>query len=122
TQTSPAWVQTPSMVYPRSFFNLVTLPDDSVLAVGGETDKNGGNIANAVYAAELWSPKTQVWTTMASMHTPREYHSSALLLPDGSGAVAGMGADRGNVPDENPAEFFSPPSLLKGARPISTQA
>ena len=122
TQTSPAWVQTPSMVYPRSFFNLVTLPDDSVLAVGGETDKNGGNIANAVYAAELWSPQTQVWTTMSSMHTPREYHSTALLLPDGRVVVSGMGADFGNVPDEKTAEFFSPPYLFKGARPVITQA
>ncbi len=121
-QTSPAWVQTPSMVYPRSFFNLVTLPDDTVLAVGGETDKNGGNIANAVYAAELWSPQTQVWTTMSSMHIPREYHSTALLLPDGRVVVSGMGADFGNVPDEKTAEFFSPPYLFKGARPVITQA
>ena len=104
TQTSPTWVQTPSMVYPRTFFNLVTLPDDTVLAVGGETDKNGGIIANAVYAAE-WSPQTQVWTTMASMHTPREYHSTALLLPDGRVVVSGMGSDFGNVPDEKTAEF-----------------
>jgi len=122
TQASPAWVQTPSMVYPRSFFNLVTLPDNSVLAVGGETDKNGGNIANAVYAAELWSPQTQVWTTMSSMHTPREYHSTALLLPDGRVVVSGMGADFGNVPDEKTAEFYSPPYLFKGARPVITQA
>ena len=110
------------MSYARTFFNLVTLPDDSVLAVGGETDKNGGNIANAVYAAELWSPQTHVWTTMASMHTPREYHSTALLLPDGRVLVSGMGADFGNVPDEKTAEFFSPPYLFKGARPIITQA
>jgi Domain of unknown function (DUF1929)/Bacterial Ig domain/Glyoxal oxidase N-terminus/SdrD B-like domain/Kelch motif/Prealbumin-like fold domain len=122
TQSSPAWVQTSSMSYARSFFNLVTLPDDSVLAVGGETDKNGGNIANAVYAAELWSPQTHVWTTMSSMHTPREYHSTALLLPDGRVLVSGMGADFGNVPDEKTAEFFSPPYLFKGARPVITQA
>jgi Domain of unknown function (DUF1929)/Bacterial Ig domain/Glyoxal oxidase N-terminus/Kelch motif len=122
TQSSPAWVQTPSMSYARTFLNLVTLPDDSVLAVGGETDKNGGNIANAVYAAELWSPQTHVWTTMASMHTPREYHSTALLLPDGRVLVSGMGADFGNVPDEKTAEFFSPPYLFKGARPVITQA
>jgi hypothetical protein len=110
------------MVYPRSFFNLVTLPDDSVLAVGGETDKNGGNIGNAVYAAELWSPQTHAWTTMASMHTPREYHSTALLLPDGRVVVSGMGADFGNVTDEKTAEFYSPPYLSKGARPVITQA
>ncbi len=122
TQSSPAWVQTPSMVYPRTYLNLVTLPDDSVLAVGGETDKNGGNITNAVYAAELWSPQTHVWTTMASMHTPREYHSTALLLPDGRVVVSGMGADFGSVPDEKTAEFYSPPYLFKGARPVITQA
>ena len=121
-QPSPSWVQTPSMVYPRSFLNLTELPDGTVLATGGETDKNGGTIANAVYAAELWSPTTQTWTTMASMHTPREYHSTALLLPDGRVLQSGMGADFGNVPDEDSAEFFSPPYLFKGARPTISQA
>ncbi|HZU23273.1 MAG TPA: galactose oxidase-like domain-containing protein [Terriglobales bacterium] len=122
TQASPAWVQAPSMAYPRSFMNLTELPDGTVLATGGETDKNGGNIANAVYAAELWSPTTQTWTTMASMHTPREYHGTALLLPDGRVLESGMGADFGNVPDEKTAEFYSPPYLFKGARPTITQA
>jgi hypothetical protein len=109
------------MAYPRSYLNLTVLPDGNVLATGGETDKDGGNIANAVYAAELWSPQTQTWTTMASMKTPREYHATALLLPDGRVAVSGMGADFGNVPNENNAEFFSPPYLFKGARPTITQ-
>jgi hypothetical protein len=121
TQASPAWQQTPSMVYPRSFLNLTTLPDGTVLTTGGETDKNGGNISNAVYAAELWSPQTQTWTTMSSMHTPREYHATALLLPDGRVMVSGMGADFGQVPNEMSAEFYSPPYLFKGARPSITQ-
>lgn len=122
TQTSPAWKQTASMAFPRSFLNLVTLADGNVLAVGGETDKNGGIIGNAVFAAELWSPQTQTWSTMASMHTPREYHSTALLVPDGRVVVSGMGADFGNVPDEMTAEFYSPPYLFKGARPTITQS
>ena len=122
TQPSPAWQQTASMAYPRSFLNLTTLPDGSVLATGGETDRNGGTIANAVYAAELWSPQTQTWSTMASMHTPREYHGTALLLPDGRVLVSGMGADFGNVPDEKSAEFYSPPYLFKGSRPTISQA
>ena len=121
-QPSPGWRQTPSMAYARSFLNLTTLPDGSVLAAGGETDKDGGNIANAVYAAELWSPQTQTWSTMASMSTPREYHGTALLLPDGRVLVSGMGADFGNVPDQKSAEFFSPPYLFKGARPTISQA
>jgi len=122
TQPTPMWQQTPSMAYQRSFLNLTELPDGSVLATGGETDKNGGNITNAVYAAELWSPQTQTWTTMSSMVTPREYHSTALLLPDGRVIVSGMGNDFGQVPNETNAELFSPPYLFKGARPVISQA
>ena len=110
------------MAYARCFMNQTVLPDGTVLATGGESDKNGGNIANAVYAAELWSPQTQTWSTMASMHTPREYHGTALLLPDGRVLESGMGADFGNVPDQKSAEFYSPPYLFKGARPTITQA
>jgi hypothetical protein len=119
---NPVWHQAPSMAYARSFMNMTVLPDGSVLATGGESDKDGGNVANAVYAAELWSPVTQTWTTMASMHTPREYHSTALLLPDGRVVQSGMGADFGNVMDENSAEFYSPPYLFRGSRPTITQA
>lgn len=122
SQATPAWQQVPSMAYPRSYMNLTELPDGSVLATGGETDKNGGTIANAVYNAELWSPQTQTWTTLSPMHTPREYHGTALLLPDGRVLVSGMGADFGQVPDENNAEFFSPPYLFKGARPSITSS
>jgi hypothetical protein len=121
-QPSPTWQQTPAMAYPRSFLNLTELPDGSVLATGGETDKNGGTISNAVYAAELWSPQTQTWTTMSSMKTPREYHSTALLLPDARVLVSGMGFDFGQVPDETNAEIFSPPYLFKGARPTISSA
>jgi hypothetical protein len=56
------------------------------------------------------------------MHTPREYHSTALLLPDGRVLQSGMGADFGNVPDEKSAEFYSPPYLFKGTRPTISQA
>ncbi len=122
TMANPVWQQTPSMAYSRCFLNLPVLPDGTVLAIGGETDRNGGNIANAVYPAELWSPLTRTWTTMSAMHTPREYHGTAILLPDARVLVSGMGADFGNVPNEMNAEFYSPPYLFKGARPAITQA
>ena len=79
--------------------------------------------ANAVYAAELWNPTTEQWTTLASTTSgiPRVYHSSALLLPDAR--VLSMG---GNVLEyisgHATAEIYSPPYLFKGARPTITSA
>src|SRR5262249_6556145 len=63
-QASPAWQQTASMANARTHLNLTILPDGNVLATGGSTDIGGVNPAHAVYAAELWSPATQTWSTM----------------------------------------------------------
>ena len=70
TQASPSWKQSPSMVYPRSFFNLTTLPDGTVLATGGETDKNGGNISNAVYPACASRPSSSKSGSVATRAPP----------------------------------------------------
>ena len=116
---SPAWRQTAAMNSARSFLNLTLLPDDSVLATGGDTTKSGLNPATAVYAAESWSSTTETWTPLASMTTPRLYHSTALLLPDGRVLSAGSGAATG-APYQTNAELYSPPYLFKGARPTIT--
>ena len=118
-QPSPAWKPTASMTYPRSFLNLTMLPDGSVLATGGGTDRTGFDTKKAILPAEMWSPATGTWTTLASMQTPRLYHSTALLLPDARVLVAGGGADPGVV-DQPTAEIFSPPYLFKGPRPTIT--
>jgi hypothetical protein len=120
---SPRWTPTGSMASPRSFLNLTPLPDGTVLATGGETDKAGNNPANAVLAAENWSPATGAWTTLAAEARPRLYHSVALLLPDARVFVAGGGDDPfDSVPNELTAEIFSPPYLFKGSRPAITSA
>jgi hypothetical protein len=118
---TPAWRQVGSMAYPRAFLNLTVLPDGNVLGTGGESTADGVNAANAVKAAELWSPTSETWTTLASMQTPRLYHSVGLLLPDGRVLVSGGGND-GAVPNEPNYEIFSPPYLFKGARPTVTSA
>jgi len=82
---------------------------------------DGINPAQAVFEAEIWSPATEQWQTMAAMKTPRLYHGSALLLPDGRVLVAGSGRLNGAIDQEN-AEIFSPPYLFRGARPTITAA
>ena len=122
TAPSPAWQQTESMEFPRTHLNLTILPDGTVLATGGSTDIGGVNPANAVYAAELWDPATQTWTTLSSAQVPRLYHSTATLLPDGRVVSAGGGHNYFNNIAYPNAEFFSPPYLFQGARPAVTSA
>lgn len=110
------WQPTGNMAFARSFLNLTNLPDGTVLATGGSTDKSGFVDANGVLQAEAWDPSTGNWSTFASMTAPRLYHSVAVLLPDGRVYVAGGGGDPG-VTDQRSAQLFSPPYLFKGPRP-----
>ena len=120
TQATPKWQQTAPMNFPRSYQNLTLLPDGAVLATGGESTQDGTNYANSVLPAELWSPASQSWTTLASEQTGRLYHSSAVLLLDGRVLVAGSGR-AGPAPQFN-AEIFSPPYLFRGPRPTISSA
>src|SRR5205823_9383122 len=78
----------------------------------------------AVLQAEMWSPATQQFSKLSSMVTPRLYHSTALLLPDGRVLVAGGGRSTGSVDstDQLSAEIYEPPYLFNGARPTISSA
>ena len=121
TVASPAWRATTSMQFPRTFHNLTSLADGTVLVTSGSQRKSETNLSAAVLPAELWSPDTETWTTMAPMRTPRIYHSTAVLLPDGRVAVSGSGNIAGATDQKN-LEIFSPPYLFKGSRPVLTSA
>ncbi len=113
---TPTVTPTGSMAYGRRQNNLTVLADGTVLVTGGNSsgaplvDMNAG-----VYAAELWNPATGQWTTMSSMQVTRQYHSTALLLPDGRVLSAGGGicgiCDSVGYLNKN-AEIFSPPYLF----------
>jgi len=124
TQPSPIWEETAPMAYPRTYHDLTLLPDGNVLATGGGTTTDPVDPGGAVRPAELWSPATRTWTTMASLAVARLYHSIALLLPDARVLVAGGGRffDPGDPSDQLNAEIFSPPYLFKGPRPVITSA
>ncbi|HZC73480.1 MAG TPA: Ig-like domain-containing protein [Jatrophihabitans sp.] len=115
------WQPTGSMAFPRAFTNLTNLPDGTVLATGGGTDKTGFDESHAVKPAEVWDPATGIWKTVAALTAPRLYHSVAVLLPDGRVFVSGSGSDPG-VPDEKNYQIYSPSYLFKGPRPTITSA
>jgi fibronectin type 3 domain-containing protein len=120
---TPAWRSTASMSNPRSYGNLTLLPDGTVLASGGMTGSDGIDLTKAVLPTEIWNPDTETWTQVASLHIGREYHSTALLLPDGRVLMAGGGQLPGTVAvNQTNAEIFSPPYLFKGTRPTITNA
>ena len=114
---SPAWRSTAPMAFGRAYQNLTLLPDGTVLASGGMSTSDGTDLSKAVLPAEIWNPDTETWTTVASLTNGREYHSTALLLPDGRVLMAGGGGLPGRATDQLNAEIYSPPYLFKGARP-----
>jgi hypothetical protein len=123
TAPNPHLRQVASMHNPRAFLQLTVLPDGNVLAMGGNRNHDIGNATNATYQAELWSPATEQWTTLASNQVPRYYHSTAELLPDGRVLLGGgWGGAGGNADRQHNYEIFSPPYLFKGARPTITSA
>jgi hypothetical protein len=112
---SPSWRTIASMTFARRQCSATLLADGKVLVTGGVSGQGFNNRDNPVYAAELWDPVTETWSVMASMTQPRWYHSTAVLLPDGSVLTAGG--------DDTPtAQIFSPPYLFKGARPSISSA
>ncbi len=104
----------------RAYENAVVLPDGEVLLVGGQSQPHQFADDNSVMIPEIWNPVTERSTDLAPMPTPRNYHSSALLLPDGRVFVGGGGqcGDCGDGTTPDPAanhpdfELFSPPYLF----------
>ena len=115
--STPQVSQTSPMAFGRRQHNLTVLADGSVLATGGNSsgaslvDMNAG-----VYPAELWNAATGTWKTLAAMAVTRQYHSTALLLPDGRVLSAGGGicgtCDQVGYLAKN-AEVFTPPYLFQ---------
>ena len=89
---TPTWRATAPMAFGRAYQNLTLLPDGTVLASGGMSTSDGTDLTKAVLPAEIWNPDTETWTTVASLTNGREYHSTAMLLPDGRVLMAGGGA------------------------------
>jgi galactose oxidase len=105
--------QVGSMANTRAFQNSVVLPDGKVAVFGGQNYAVPFSDNTAVYAAELWDPATGKFTTMASASVPRNYHSVALLMPDGRVFTGGGGlCGTGCATNHFDGQIFTPPYLL----------
>jgi hypothetical protein len=104
------------MAYARNRNTLTLLADGKVLATGGKRSAPCTAGDPNVYHPEIWDPATEQWETLGPMQNTRVYHSSAILLRDGSVLSAG------GEPRQTTSQIFRPPYLFRGPRPTVTSA
>jgi hypothetical protein len=118
----PHFTPGPDLEKPVRYPNMVITPDDKVVITGGSTGYRGkGN--SDVLLCHLYDPQTNRLTKMADPSVGRDYHSEALLLPDGRVITMGGNPLFANAKDTIPGKFeqrieiYSPPYLFQGDRP-----
>jgi hypothetical protein len=112
------------MAYTRAMCNSVVLPSGEVVVFGGVPISRSFSDTNAVLAVELWDPSSGLFSSLAPMQVPRNYHSIALLLKDGRVMTAGGGFCGSRCATNHlNSEIFTPPYLLSlSARPVIVSA
>jgi hypothetical protein len=117
---TPQWTSVAPMTWPRHKLTSTILADGTVFISGG---LSGGQSTDttAVFGSEIWDPATRAFTPVDHMQTPRLYHATAVLLPDGRVLSMGGGLGAG-YPTHKNLEVYSPPYLFRGDRPTITAA
>ena len=123
TAGTPTWRQTSPMLNARMYHTLTMLANGQVLAVGGANTSDQKVITTGVLPTEIWDPTSETWSAAAPIAASRNYHSTAVLMPDGTVLVAGGGhpnslGDAGQAS----AQIYSPSYLFNGPRPTITSA
>jgi large repetitive protein len=107
---TPSKRLTNPMTTARKYNNAIVLPNGEVLMVGGNTSGIEFSDEGTILAPEIWNPQTETWRRLAEMDVPRNYHSVALLMPDGR-VWAGGGGLCGCAGDHPDHQIFTPPYL-----------
>ncbi len=108
---NPIVESTEHMSVSRKFLDATLLADGQVFVNGGSYLLGDGTMQSAVYTSEIWNPDTGQWSLSATAQRPRMYHSTALLLPNGT--VLTAGGDRPTAARNFNAEIYYPPYLFK---------
>ncbi len=97
----------------KMYDNATTLPDRTVLiSNGGQLNRDD---STNVLTAAIYNPANNNWTSVAADPIGRNYHSTAVLLPDGRVAV--FGSNPGNGSFEMRVSIYQPTYLFRGGRP-----
>ncbi|MBD2678608.1 MULTISPECIES: galactose oxidase-like domain-containing protein [Nostoc] len=111
--TTPTYTAASYLNNPRMHHNAVILPDRTVFVCNGS--RGNESITESTLPAEIYNPATNTWKTVETPNVNgRVYHSVAVLLPDGTVAVAGGNPRRGTY--ENRIEIYSP-AYISQTRP-----
>ncbi|KAH7363733.1 hypothetical protein BKA66DRAFT_592858 [Pyrenochaeta sp. MPI-SDFR-AT-0127] len=120
---TPTVERLPDMNDPRGFSNAVVLPNGQVMVTGGQRVSRVFQDEESVLTPELFDPSTKTFRRLAPETKPRNYHSIALLLPDGTVFTGGGGMCGNLAPGDSEAhcnravdhqdgQIFTPPYLL----------
>jgi len=123
---TPTVTPTGNVINPRTFANGVVLPNGEVMMIGGNTSQIKFSDEGSVLTPEIWNPQTGQWRAVADASVPRNYHSLAVLLPDGR-VWSGGGGLSGNAADHPDAQIYTPGALFNNdgtaaTRPVITSA
>jgi N-acetylneuraminic acid mutarotase len=87
------WGQGAPMPTARMDARAATLPDGRILVMGGDVNCTATWACTALNAVEIYSPRTNTWSTAAPLHTARYVFGAALGR---DGRVYAMGGLSGN--------------------------
>ncbi|MFE7838836.1 galactose oxidase-like domain-containing protein [Streptomyces sp. NPDC057474] len=115
---NPAFEDGPDLPQGTRYLNSVLMPDDTVFTSNGSGDYRGRGASN-ILKAQFYDPKSNSFRGAAAPKVGRNYHSEALLLPDGR--VASFGSDPLFDDQQNTKlghfeqrmEIYTPPLLHK---------
>jgi hypothetical protein len=119
------WQPAGRLPQPTRYPEAVITPDDKVIVAGGSREYRGRH-ASDIFECHLFDPASRTLTRLAPATVGRDYHSEALLLPDGRIITLGGNPLYADKWERSPGgfeqriEIYSPPYLYRGRRPRLT--
>ena len=110
-----------NMAYQRAFANGVVLPDGTVLIMGGQVYANPFSDDTSNFVPELFNPASNTFTKLAPAAIPRNYHSTAVLMADGTVINGGSGLCGNCATNHFDAQIFQPPYLFTSSGALATR-